>query len=530
MPTKPVILCILDGWGHSNSSKANAIAMAQTPTWDRLWRTCPHTLLEASGEAAGLPADQFGNSEVGHTIIGAGRIPMQILPRINHAIQSHSIANMMNFKNFLAKIRLYNNKCHVLALLSPGGVHSHQHHLDAFLTILDANDIQVSVHAFTDGRDTPPCSASQYMQDFLNLSRRLRQVRLVTLSGRYYAMDRDNNWDRTQQAYKAIVNGSGMWSLAPLEAIKESYNKGITDEFIKPTVMQDYTGMQNGDGLFVFNFRADRVRQLLSAILLPTFTPFSRLQYVNLSSALGMTSYSTNLDPYIEPLFTPISMQDGLGELLAKQGKRQLRVAETEKYAHVTFFFNGGREEPFWGEDRILIPSSKVATYDLQPEMAAPAITDATIKAMGRHQYDFIVVNYANPDMVGHTGNLAATIKAVEAVDQNLARLEQAAIENGYCLAITADHGNAEQMRENGSGNAYTAHTFNPVPFVLVNHPDMPQSIYSTNQNNNKNSNLSDIAPTILNLLGIKSSSFMTGKSLIDKMTNKAQELNASNY
>ena len=510
-----IILCILDGWGHSSNYDANAIKMAHTPTWDRWLATYPHTLLAASGEAVGLPAGQMGNSEVGHTVMGAGRIPMQLFPRINQAIQNGTIGENPAFRSFINQIRSRNsNRCHVLGLVSPGGIHAHQSHLEAMLHLLDARDICTYVHGFTDGRDTSPQSGKDYFQKFMNNIRHLNRVKIATISGRYYAMDRDKNWERTQHAYNAIVKGTGMWSLDPLSAIQRSYDNGITDEFIKPVVVQQYTGMRDGDSLVMVNFRADRVRQLLSSLLMPNFYAFTRPEPINFAAVLAMANYQADLDPHMDVLFPAISMQENLGEILAKCRKRQLRVAETEKYAHVTFFFNSGQEQPVIGEDRIMIPSPKVSTYDLTPEMAAPEITTTTVAALKQQKYDFILVNFANADMVGHTGNLSATVQAIESIDRCLHQLEAAAVENNYCLVVTADHGNAEQMREAGSKQPYTAHTCNPVNLVMVNPPPQLDALNA--------GGLVDVAPTVLELMGLPASKFMSGNSLIHKTVSSA--------
>ncbi len=492
---RPVVLCVLDGWGHSAPSADNAISTASTPTWDRMLKEWPHTLIQASGKHVGLPDGQMGNSEVGHMNIGAGRIVMQDLPRINAAIKDGSLQQ----NPVLQQIKNSSGRCHILGLLSPGGVHSHQSHIRSLITILQDAGVEPVLHAFLDGRDTPPISAMDFISSFSD-------VQIGTIGGRYYGMDRDNRWDRIEKAYEAIVIGSGEHADSPMQAIETSYAKEVTDEFILPTVIGDYTGMQDGDSLLMANFRADRVRQILAALVDPNFSQFQRAKVVNFSAQVGMVEYSAALSELLTTVFPAIELSQSLGEIVADVGLKQLRIAETEKYAHVTFFFNGGREQAFMGEDRILVPSPKVATYDLQPEMSAAALTDKLLQALALKQYALVVVNYANTDMVGHTGDQVAAQKAVETVDKCLAQLEEAVLDQDGTLLITADHGNAEVMVNSATGNPHTAHTCNPVPLVMVS-----QLFKTTRLNEGK---LADIAPTVLNILDIQCPAVMTGSSL----------------
>jgi 2,3-bisphosphoglycerate-independent phosphoglycerate mutase len=497
---RPVVLCVLDGWGHRVECEENAICQARTPTWDRLMRQYPHALLEASELFVGLPKGQMGNSEVGHMNLGAGRIVMQDLPRIDEAVADGSLARNERLRDFIAKVKASSGTAHVIGLMSPGGVHSHQDHIAALVRILEEAGIDVAVHAFLDGRDTPPQSALDYLGRF-------GTKHIVTVSGRYYAMDRDKRWDRVEKAYRALVLAEGERAEEPLAAIRQSYARGQNDEFVLPTVIGGYGGMKDGDGLLIANFRADRVREIGAALLDPDFKAFARPGTIRFSAAAGMTEYSAALNRFLATLFPPESLEDTFGEVVAKAGLKQLRIAETEKYAHVTFFFNGGREIEFAGEDRILVPSPKVATYDLKPEMSAFEVTDKLVAAIEAGTYDVIVLNYANTDMVGHSGDLAAAKKAVEAVDTCLGRLAGAIERVGGTLLVTADHGNAEQMRDPSSGQPHTAHTLNPVPLLLVNPPAGVEGI--------ENGRLADVAPTLLALLGLPQPRAMTGRPLV---------------
>jgi 2,3-bisphosphoglycerate-independent phosphoglycerate mutase len=507
MRPRPVVLCILDGWGVGEDRPDNAIELAETPNWDRFMATCPHALLDASEHEVGLPDGQMGNSEVGHMNIGAGRVVLQDLPRIDKAIAEGALARNPTLEEFIMRLKASGGACHVMGLLSPGGVHSHQAHLAVLTNIVAAAGVPVRVHAFLDGRDTPPSSARGYLERFQSdITPAAARAAVATVSGRYYAMDRDKRWERVALAYRALVDATAESAPDPLSAVDAGYARGETDEFVKPTVIGGYKGMREGDGVLMGNFRADRVREILSALLDPDFTGFQRPRTVHFAAALGMVEYSQHLNRFLATLFPPQNMADTLGEIVAKAGMTQLRIAETEKYAHVTFFFNGGEEREFPGESRILVPSPKVATYDLKPEMSAYEVTDRLVEVIESGTFDFVAVNYANTDMVGHSGDLAATIKAVEAVDRCLGRLAQAVERVGGTLLITSDHGNAEMMRDPATGQPHTAHTLNPVPIVLVH---APKGITRLSEGR-----LADVAPTILKLLGLPQPEIMTGHSL----------------
>ena len=504
-PSRPVVLCILDGWGYRLDREMNAIAQAETPVWRRLVATWPLALLDAAGEAVGLPPGQMGNSEVGHTNIGAGRVVLQDLPRIDQAIASGELAANPTLRRFIDRLKAADGSCHLLGLLSPGGVHAHQHQIAVLANRLADDGIAVHVHAFLDGRDTPPKSAAGYLGQFVDqLS---DGAAIATLSGRYYAMDRDQRWQRVALAYDALVGGRGRIAGDATAAIEIAYGNGESDEFVLPTAVQGYRGMQDGDGLLMANFRADRVRQILTALVEPEFDGFARQRVVDFVAACGMVEYSAALNQRIETLFPPERLANVLGELVAKAGMTQLRIAETEKYAHVTLFLNGGEERRFDGEERILVASPKVATYDLAPAMSAPEVTDRLVAAVASDKYDLIVVNYANPDMLGHTGKLRAAIRAVECVDRCLGRLAEAVTTAGGVLLITADHGNIEQMSDLESGEPHTAHTANPVPVVLVNAPASDIGL--------RDGRLADVAPTLLGFLGIEKPAEMSGNSLL---------------
>jgi len=502
---RPVMLVILDGWGWREDPADNAVLQAKTPTFDRIWATCPHALLHTSGNDVGLPTGQMGNSEVGHLNIGAGRVVMQELPRIDHAAQSGDLARNPVLGRFMETLRQTGGTCHLMGLVSPGGVHSHQNHAVALANILTGAGIPVAFHAFMDGRDTPPRAGADYMARLvadLPLS-----VRVATVTGRYYAMDRDNRWERVSKAYDVIVDGEGTAFVDPAAAIADAYAKDVTDEFILPAVIGGYQGMRDNDGVLCFNFRADRVRELLGAMLDPKFSGFARTRVVKVAAAVGMTEYSDALSAFLDALFPPQSLTNILGEVVARAGRTQLRMAETEKYPHVTYFLNGGREDTYPGEDRIMVPSPKVATYDLQPEMSAPELTDKAVAAIDSGKYDLIVLNFANPDMVGHTGSLPAAIKAVETVDTGLGKIADAIQRQHGALLVTADHGNCEMMRDPVTGDPHTAHTTNPVPVALV--ADDKVSI--------GDGRLADIAPTLLALMGLPQPADMTGQSLLKR-------------
>jgi 2,3-bisphosphoglycerate-independent phosphoglycerate mutase len=506
-PPRPLVLCILDGWGERPQTDDNAIERAHTPVWHRLAARWPHAHLQASEHYVGLPDGQMGNSEVGHTNMGAGRVVFQELPRIDAAIAEGRLATKPVLRDFITKLKESRGTAHLMGLMSPGGVHSHQHQIAAFARILSEAGVRVAVHAFLDGRDTPPKAAAAYLKQFQEDVAGLAQLRIATVCGRYYAMDRDKRWDRLEKAYRVIVAGAGETARDPIQAVEAAYIRGETDEFVEPTAIGGYEGMRDGDGMFIANFRADRVREIATALLDPDFSGFTRDTRIAFAAALGLVEYSTELKRFLGTLFPPDDLKDTFGEVVSRAGLRQLRIAETEKYAHVTFFFNGGRETVFQGEERILIPSPKVATYDQQPQMSAPEVTDKVVDAVRTGRFDVIVLNYANTDMVGHTGRLDATIKAVETVDACLGRLSEAIEQAGGTLVITADHGNAEMMCDPETGEPHTAHTLNPVPFIVVNPPGAIPHL--------QDGRLSDVAPTLLDILGLPKPTVMTGHSLI---------------
>ena len=502
---RPVMLVIMDGWGWREEKADNAILQAKTPTFDRIWAACPHSLLHTSGKDVGLPPGQMGNSEVGHLNIGAGRVVMQELPRIDHAIESGELARNPVLSSFIEKLKRSGGTCHLMGLVSPGGVHSHQNHAVALAKILSDAGVPTVFHAFMDGRDTPPRAGADYMAKLI--ADLPKPVRIATVSGRYYAMDRDKRWERVSKAYEAVVEGKGAAFADPAAAIADAYKHDVRDEFIIPAVIGGYRGMRDNDGVLCFNFRADRVRELLAAILDPKFSGFPRARTVKVAAAVGMTEYSDELNAFLQALFPPQAFTNILGEVVARAGRTQLRMAETEKYPHVTYFLNGGREEKYSGEDRIMVPSPKVATYDLQPEMSAPELTDKAVAAIDSAKYDLIVLNFANPDMVGHTGSLPAAITAVETVDTGLAKIADAIRRQHGAMLVTADHGNCELMKDPVTGGPHTAHTTNPVPVVLV--ADEKASL--------REGRLADIAPTLLELMGLPKPAEMTGTSLLKR-------------
>lgn len=506
---KPVVLAILDGWGYREAAAYNAIASARTPHWDGWWQSAPHALLQASELEVGLPEGQMGNSEVGHMNIGAGRVMLQDLPRINRAIDEDTISENPALITFLATLQLTGGACHLCGLFSDGGVHSHLRHLETLAEMLSEQGVKVWLHAFLDGRDVPPRSALTYLQAWETRFANNPLVRIATVSGRYYAMDRDKRWDRVEKAYRAIVAGEGVAMADARQAIEQSYAGDVSDEFVLPHVLAGYGGMEAKDGLLMANFRADRARQLLQALLESTFDGFARPGFAPLTATLGLVEYSEALSRLIPAMFPAETPSHTLGEVVADAGLKQLRIAETEKYPHVTFFFNGGREDVFAGEERILVPSPKVATYDLQPEMSAPEVTNKLVEAVASGAFDLIVVNYANTDMVGHSGLMEPVVKAVEAVDASLGRLEEVVRKQGGALLITADHGNAEQLYDESEGQPHTAHTLNPVPLLLVSSAH-PKNSYALTDGR-----LADIAPTVLDLLQLPIPSEMTGRSLL---------------
>ena len=503
---RPVMLVVLDGWGWREASEDNAVRLARTPNFDRLWAAGPRAFLHTSGQDVGLPGGQMGNSEVGHLNLGAGRVVMQDLPRIDTAVADGSLARLPALVGLIAALRASGGTCHLMGLLSPGGVHSHQRHAAALARVLAAAGVPVALHLFTDGRDTPPRAAPEYLRAFMAEIAGLPGVRIATLTGRYFAMDRDNRWDRVAQAYDALVDGAGATAPDALAAIAAAHARDVTDEFVPATALAGYAGMRDGDGVLCFNFRADRVREILGALLDPSFAGFARRRVVRFAAAAGMTEYSTALNAFLQTLFASQSMADILGEVVARAGRTQLRMAETEKYPHVTYFLNGGEETPYPGEDRIMVPSPKVATYDLQPEMSAPELTEKAVEAINSQKYELIVLNFANPDMVGHTGSLPAAITAVETVDAALGRIAAAVAAQGGALLATADHGNCEMMKDPATGGPHTAHTTNPVPVLLQGGPAGATL---------RDGRLADVAPTLLSLLGLAQPAAMTGRSLL---------------
>jgi len=504
--TGPVVLIVLDGWGYRDNTSHNAIASARTPQWDSWWKTCPHRLLDASGLAVGLPEGQMGNSEVGHMHIGAGRTILQDFTFINQAIEQGDFAKNSAFLTTISDMRRTNHAIHVMGLLSDGGVHSHQNHLFAFLDLCaQQHASRVYLHLFLDGRDTPPQSAQQYLAILQAKLQHHAFVRISTISGRYFAMDRDHRWPRIEAAYQLLVNGHSDHHYPTADAAMSAfYQQGIYDEFIPPTQIGQAAPICDGDSVFFFNFRADRARQLTHAFLDDEFHGFQRINRPQLAHFISMTRYSKTLPT--ECAFPPRELHHTLGEVIAEHGLRQLRIAETEKYAHVTFFFNGGSERLFAEEDRILIPSPKIATYDLQPEMSAGELTKQLIQAIEKKHYDVIICNYANADMVGHSGDFTATTKAIETLDRALHAIGKALVQVNGQLLITADHGNAECMFDETTQQPHTAHTCEPVPLLYVG--DINRQ-FKTGP-----ASLSDIAPTLLALLNITPPSEMTGRNL----------------
>ncbi len=505
---RPVVLCVLDGWGFRKETEDNAIAQANAPNFQRVWKNAPHALLEASEEWVGLPKGQIGNSEVGHMNLGAGRVIFQDLPLIDRTISKGELGSIPALRAFINTMKQSDGTAHLMGLASPGGVHAHQDHMVALAAELAKAGVPVSVHAFLDGRDVPPQSAAEQIAKFdADLKKLGNGVKLATLCGRYYAMDRDKRWERVEKAYDLLTQAMGTHADDPVATIKTSYAANVNDEFVLPVVLGNYQGMKDGDGILFANFRADRARQLLTAFLNPTFRGFERKRILRISAACGMVEYSEDLNKHLRALFPPKHIENGMGSIVAKAGLRQLRIAETEKYPHVTFFFNGGREDPYDGEERIMVPSPKVATYDLQPEMSASGVTDKLVEAVESSKFDFIVVNFANSDMVGHSGILAAAIKAVEAVDVCLGRLFKAVEKVGGLILLTADHGNCECMRDPRTGNPHTAHTLEQVPVILINGPGNVKSL--------RNGKLADVAPTLLELMQLPKPPQMDGQTLL---------------
>ena len=507
---KPVMLLILDGWGYREKKTAdNAIENGQTPNWHHLLETCPHSFVETSGLDVGLPNGQMGNSEVGHMNLGAGRVVMQDLPKIDQAIADHTLEKNPVVVELVQTLKTNGKACHLMGLMSPGGVHSHQSHMVALCRILNDNGINVYVHAFLDGRDTPPTSAQGFLKEFADQIKDMTHVKVATLSGRFYAMDRDKRWDRVELAYDNIISANGDHYATADEAITASYQANVTDEFVVPCVIGDYTGAVDGDAVLMANFRADRAREILYALCDKEFTGFTRQKIVKFSIDVGMAEYSVDHNRFMKTIFAPEALHNIYGEIISAHNMTQLRIAETEKYAHVTFFFNGGEERLFAGEDRILINSPKVATYDLKPEMSIYEVTDALVDAIESKKYDTIICNFANGDMVGHTGIMEAALKAVAAVDKSLGRVMQAIKNVDGVLLVTADHGNVEKMVDENTNQPYTAHTVGKVQAVLYNAPADIKGL--------TDGRLADISPTLLDLLGLDKPQEMTGHSLLIK-------------
>ena len=501
---QPVILIILDGFGIAPDSQGNAIALAKTPVTDRLWREVPHTRLSASGEDVGLPAGQMGNSEVGHTNIGAGRVVYQELSRITRAAQNGELEQNPALRQAVEHIRATGGSLHFMGLLSDGGVHSHNTHLYAMIRAARSLGAEkIYVHAFLDGRDCPPKSGLGFVKELRQELSAIGAGTLATVCGRYYAMDRDNRWERVEKAYAAMVYGEGEQAECPLCAMQNSYDKEVTDEFVVPTVVKGAEPISEGDSVIFYNFRPDRAREITRTLVDPDFTGFERKKGFFPLCYVCMTQYDATM-PNVEVAYKPESLVNTFGEYISNKGLTQLRIAETEKYAHVTFFFNGGVEKQYPGEDRILVKSPAVATYDLQPEMSAYEVTDKMVEAVKSGKYDALILNYANCDMVGHTGVFEAAVKAVEAVDTCVGRVVEAVKEMGGCVLLTADHGNADKMVDE-DGTPFTAHTTNPVPFCVINHPCQLR----------EGGRLADIAPTMLKILGLEQPAEMTGESII---------------
>lgn len=502
---KPVVLLILDGWGIEDSREANAIKLANTPNYSRIIKENPNTQLITSGLDVGLPHGQMGNSEVGHLNIGSGRVVYQELTKIDNEIKTGSFFNNKVLLNNMKQAKTSGKALHLMGLLSDGGVHSHISHIKALLEMAKNLGLEkVYIHAFMDGRDVPPRSAKEYIGSMENYMEHLELGELATIQGRYYAMDRDKRWDRVELGYKALAFGEGIKVSSALEAVENSYKNDINDEFILPAVIGQYSGIEDGDSIIFFNFRGDRAREISEVLLKSDFVEFPRKDIaVNYAS---MTEYDENL---VAPVaFPPERLKNTLGEYLSQNGIRQVRIAETEKYAHVTFFFNGGIEEANLYEDRILVPSPKVPTYDLKPEMSLYEVTEKVLEVLENRMHEVVIINFANGDMVGHTGNIPAAIKAVEAVDECLGKIEQAVLDLNGVLLITADHGNCECMYNKKLEESHTAHTTNPVPFIVVSKEKM-------NVRNENGLSLRDIGPTILKLLDLEIPEEMTGTSLI---------------
>ena len=509
MRRKPMMLMILDGFGVNENEKANAVKLANTPNIDKLMKTWPTTTIYTSGLNVGLPDGQMGNSEVGHTNIGAGRIVYQDLTRITKSIEEGDFFSIKELTGAIENCQKNHSKLHIMGLLSDGGVHSHIRHLYALLELAKRKDFEdVYVHCFLDGRDTPPASGESYIMKLEEKMKEKGVGKIASISGRFYAMDRDKRWERVVKAYNALVNGEGEKATSSISAIEGSYQKEVFDEFVVPTVIcngdDPVATISENDSVIFYNFRPDRAREITRSLVDPEFKEFKtkplHLYYV------CFTQYDETI-PNVEIAFKPETLKNTFGEYVSKKGLTQLRIAETEKYAHVTFFFNGGEEKQYPGEDRILVPSPKVETYDLKPEMSAYEVTDKVVEAIKSDKYDSIILNYANPDMVGHTGNLDAAIQAIETIDTCVQKVVEAVEEKNGIIMMTADHGNAEQMIDYKTGEPHTAHTTNPVPLVLIGVEGVKL----------KTGKLADLAPTMLELMELPKPEEMTGESLIEK-------------
>ena len=510
MSKKVTMLMILDGFGINEKTEGNAVKLANIPHLNDILKKNPNTIIHTSGLEVGLPEGQMGNSEVGHTNIGAGRIVYQDLAKITKSIENGDFFMNPEFVKAIENCKKNNSKLHIMGLLSDGGVHSHNRHLYALLEMAKRKDFEnVYVHCFLDGRDTPPASGEGYISELENKMKEKGVGQIATLAGRFYAMDRDKRWERVSQAYNAMVNGEGEYALSAISAIEESYQKEVFDEFVKPTVIvnknkEPIAKIEDGDSVIFFNFRPDRAREITRSIVDKDFDGFETKK-MN-TYFVCMTPYDETM-PNVEIAYKKEEIKNTFGEYISKLGLTQLRIAETEKYAHVTFFFNGGEEKQYEGEDRILIPSPKVETYDMKPEMSAYEVTDKVVEAINSEKYDCIILNYANPDMVGHTGSIDATVKALEAIDECVQRVVEAITEKNGVLLITADHGNSEQMIDYETGEPHTAHTTNPVPLAIVGMPSIKKL---------KEGRLADLAPTMLDIMGLEKPEEMTGESLLE--------------
>ncbi|WP_088331323.1 2,3-bisphosphoglycerate-independent phosphoglycerate mutase [Lacimicrobium sp. SS2-24] len=501
----PLALIILDGWGHREEKQDNAIAAANTPVLDKLTQTCPHTLISGSGMDVGLPEGQMGNSEVGHVNLGAGRVVYQDFTRITKDIEDGEFEHNPVLTKHLQKAVENDKAVHIMGLMSPGGVHSHEQHIFAMIRLAAAKGAKkIYLHAFLDGRDTPPRSAKASLEKASALFEQIGTGQVASLVGRYYAMDRDNRWDRVEAAYNLITAAQADYhAKTAVEGLEQAYQRDENDEFVKPTVIGDGVGVEDGDAIFFMNFRADRAREITRAFVEKDFSGFTRKQTPQLGGFVMLTEYAADIDT--DCAYPPAPLNNVLGEWLAKHDKRQLRISETEKYAHVTFFYSGGREKEFEGEKRVLVPSPKVATYDQQPEMSSTELTDKLVQAIESGEFDVIVCNYPNGDMVGHTGDFDAAVKACEAVDHCIGRVVEALQRTGGECLITADHGNAEQMKDSSTGQAHTAHTSELVPFIYV----------GRDATTREGGTLSDVAPTMLHLMGMAQPDEMTGTPIV---------------